>query len=199
MPMRTLIERLAQLRPTTGRMIRELGLVKNVADSESREDMMFQRVSLKGLAYFFNEKLSIPPLGSRSWSLVAPADKAIVIYNRTLKVAGGNFDIDIFDNPAFTPGTPLTAYNFIRNGGDRSDIVTAGATGVSGGLNTIRDVVFAGTAPGQGTGVVNVTEAVYVIPAGDTSIIRVTNRENQAHEIRLLIGFGLDNEAFEGM
>lgn len=175
--------------PKSGRRVRENAELWNEADWGFLSDLNDPRGHVFRKRGFFWSHLreAIASADEYYYSFVMSATKHTAVYIRDLSAGQGPVRLENIAGATYTPGTPVSPFNLFTGGPAPDMVVTAGATGVSGGTAIPVDFLF---GSGNKTAVAGGAGLPTLFPPGTSLLLKLTNEAAGTNPgIRLALAF----------
>lgn len=180
---------LTDLLPRVGRLIKENGEAYLEADAGFLEDLSdpLRSVFRKRGYSLSSTRTDVANGNIYYYSIAAPADKHVVVFDRVLGAGEGPVSLDTIIGATFTPGTPLTPQNLFLGGPAAGTVVTSGATGVTGGTTVPSDWLF---SAGNKQATAAAAGLAGILPPSTSVLFKITNTSGGTNPgIRLALQF----------
>jgi len=175
--------------PKTGRRLRENSEVWNESEWGFLSDLSDPRGHVFRQRGFFWSHLreSVASANEYYYSFVMSATKHTIIYIRDLSAGEGPVRLENIGGATYTPGTPSNPINLFAGGASPDLAITAGATGVTGGVAIPVDFLF---STGNKAAVAGGAGLPTIFPPNTELLLKVTNESVGANPgIKLALAF----------
>ncbi|MBN46220.1 MAG: hypothetical protein CMH23_07075 [Methylophaga sp.] len=160
--------------PKVGRRIRENAQLWNEADWGFLQDLNDPRGHVFRKRGFFWSHLreNVANGDVYYYSVVTSSTKHTIIYTRDLSAGEGPVKLENIIGATYTPGTAIAPINLFAGGPSCDLAITAGATGVSGGVTVPVDFLF---GAGNKAAVAGSAGLPTIFPPNTTLVLKLTN------------------------
>lgn len=139
----------------------------------------------RGHLFFVNVRQTVSAGESYRISWQAAAGYQLKVPSRSVKVSGGNFDIEVEEGATYSGGTAV-AENIKRGSRSIESQILGGATRSAAGNVIIDDAAFGGNT-GPIRGVTDQGGGAYIFDTEGEALFSVTNTDDESHECIITI------------